>query len=56
LEENFQTVLRDHTAADPMHEEIRWTNLTLSEIAQRLGGCGTPVSVTVVAQLLEKHR
>jgi Rhodopirellula transposase DDE domain len=56
LEENFQTVLRDHTAGDPMHEEIRWTNLTLSEIAERLGGCGTPVSVTVVAQLLEKHR
>ena len=38
-----------------MREEILWTNLTLSEIAQRLGACGTPVSVTVVTQLLEQH-
>jgi hypothetical protein len=56
LEENFQTVLRDYTAGDPMHEEIRWTNLTLGEIAACLGACGTPVSVPVVTQLLAKHK
>lgn len=55
LEENFQTVLRHHTAGDPMREEVLWTNLTLREIAQRLGECGTPVSVTVVTQLLDHH-
>jgi hypothetical protein len=56
LEENFLRVLRDYTAGDPMREDIRWTNLTLSEIAQRLAEAGTPVSVTVVKQLLRKHR
>ena len=39
-----------------MHEEIRWTNLTLGEIAECLGACGTPVSVPVVRQLLAKHK
>jgi hypothetical protein len=39
-----------------MHEEIRWTNLTLGEIAQCLGACGTPVSVPVGRQLLAKHQ
>ena len=55
MAENFQSVLRDYTAGDPMQEEIRWTNLTLKEIAEGLGVCGTLVSVTVVAQLLEHH-
>jgi hypothetical protein len=38
-----------------MREEILWTNLTLGEIAERLGAYGTPVSVTVVTQLLDQH-
>ena len=46
----------DHTAGDPMRDDVRWTNLTLAEIAQRLKDAGTPVSVTVVKQLLRKHR
>lgn len=45
-------VLRDHTAGDPMREEVQWTNLTLAEIAGHLVQHGTPVSVTVVRQLL----
>jgi Rhodopirellula transposase DDE domain len=56
LEENFLRVLRDHTAGDPMRDGIRGTNLTHAEIAQRLKQAGTPVSVTVVKQLLRKHR
>jgi Rhodopirellula transposase DDE domain len=47
--------LRDHTAGDPMREAVRWTNLTLNEIATALDICGTPVSVPVVQQLLDKH-
>ena len=39
-----------------MRDDVRWTNLTLAEIAQRLKDVGTPVSVTVVKQLLCKHR
>ncbi len=38
-----------------MREGVIWTNLTLDEIAQRLAGEGTPVSVTVVRQLLARH-
>lgn len=38
-----------------MCEEVRWTNLTLNEIAQQLGVCGTPVSVPVARQLLRKN-
>ena len=56
LEENFLRVLRDYTAGDPMRDDVRWTNLTLAEIAQRLKDAGTPVSVTVVKQLLRKYR
>jgi hypothetical protein len=55
LEDNFEIVLRDHTAGDPMREEVQWTNLTLAEIAGHLVQHGTPVSVTVVRQLL-KHQ
>ena len=47
--------MRHHTAGDPLREEILWTNLTLAEIAEGLGACGTSVSVTVVTQLLEHH-
>lgn len=38
-----------------MRAEVRWTNLTLDEIAACLGVCGTPVSVPVVKQLLVKQ-
>jgi hypothetical protein len=55
LEENFLRVLRDYTAGDPVREGVRWTNLTREEIAERLAEAGTPVSVTVVKQLLRKH-
>ena len=53
MEDNFAIVLRDHTAGDPMREEVQWTNLTLAEIAGHLVQHGTPVSVTVVRQLLK---
>jgi DDE family transposase len=55
LQENFESVLRDHTAGDPMHEEVQWTHLTLTEIAGHLVQHGTPVSVTVVRQLLKRR-
>ena len=38
-----------------MREQVLWTNLTLNEIAQQLGVCGTPVSVPVVKQLLRQN-
>jgi hypothetical protein len=53
---NFQTVLEDHTAGDPMRAEVKWTNLSRRQIAQRISALGTPVSRHIVSQLLRKHR
>ena len=53
LRDNFQEVLRRYTAGDPMREEVTWTNLTKTEIAERLAKTSTPVSVNIVTQLLE---
>jgi hypothetical protein len=55
LEENFLRVLQEHTAGDPMRQEVRWTDLTYEQIAEHLAEAGTPVSVPVVKQLLKKH-
>lgn len=38
-----------------MTEEVIWTNLTATDIAERITACGTPVSVHIVEQLLEEH-
>ncbi len=38
-----------------MQEEVRWTNLTQEQIAQGLAEAGSPVSVPVVKQLLDRH-
>lgn len=48
-------VLRDHTAGDPMRQEVKWTNLTRREICRRLAERGTPAGKRVVKQLLKKH-
>jgi hypothetical protein len=48
-------VLQDHTAGDPMRGDIKWTNLSRRQIAQRMSELGTPVSRDVVSQLLRKH-
>ena len=53
LRENFQAVLRDHTAGSPVQEELIWTDLTPTDIARRPAERGTPASVPVVEQLLE---
>ena len=55
LETNFLRVLQDYTAGDPRREGVRWTNLTLAEIGERLAAAGTPVSRTVVKALLHNH-
>ncbi len=55
IEANFHTVLEDHTAGDPMRLEVKWTNLSRRQIAQRMKDLGTPISRDVVSQLLKKH-
>jgi Rhodopirellula transposase DDE domain len=48
-------VLEDHTAGDPMRLEVKWTNLSGRQIAQRIKELGTSVSRHVVSQGLKKH-
>jgi Rhodopirellula transposase DDE domain len=55
LHENFLNVLEHHTAGDPMRTEVKWTNLSRRQIAERMKDRGTPVSRDVVSQLLKKH-
>lgn len=55
LVDNFHAVLADHTAGSPMAAEVIWTDLTATDIAEQLHERGTPVSVHIVAQLLDEH-
>jgi len=56
IDEQFLSVLRDHTAGDPMNEKIRWTNLRAWEIVEALKNeYGIEVSRNVVRQLLKRH-
>jgi len=56
LDDQFLHVLRDHTAGDPMDETVRWTDLTVRQIAQCLyTDHGIRVSKSVVRKLLNKH-
>jgi hypothetical protein len=52
-DDQFLHVLRDHTAGDPMDETVRWTDLTVRQIAQFLyADQGIRVSKSVVRKLL----
>ena len=56
IEEQFLSVLRDHTAGDPMDEKAVWTNLREWEIVEALQkDYGVKVSRNVVRQLLKKN-
>ena len=56
IDQKFLAVQHDHTAGDPMNEQVRWTNLTMGEIGQALhDDHGIVVSKQVVRQLLRKH-
>jgi biotin operon repressor len=56
IDAQFLDVLSDHTAGDPMNEQIRWTNLSRQAIADRLAErYGVRVSVTVIKQLMKTH-
>lgn len=56
INEAFLMVIESHTAGSPMDEELKWTNLTRQQIADALAEKGISVSVTVVDQLLLKHK
>lgn len=52
LEDNFIEVLADHTAGDPQREDVVWTYLSSTEIADQLSELGTPVSPDTVRGML----
>jgi hypothetical protein len=54
LEDNFAEVVSDHTAGDPMDEEVVWTILSPREIADELGSLGTPICPDTVRRLLDE--
>ena len=54
LEDNLQAVIHDHTAGDPLREDVVWTYLSSTEIAQRLERFGTPVSPDTVRNMLDE--
>ena len=54
LEDNFVQVVSDHTAGDPVQEDVVWTYLTSTEIARQLKDLGTPVGPDTVRSLLEE--
>lgn len=56
IDATFLQVLQDHTAGDPMDDKVRWTDLTVGQIAQLLHtDHGIYVSKSVVRKLLHKH-
>lgn len=56
IDEQFLSVLKDHTAGDPMDEKVLWTDLTPQEIAKLLErDHRVKVSKSVVNKLLKKH-
>lgn len=56
LDKVFLNVLKEHTAGDPMNQNIIWTDLTKMEIVKLLSDQGICVSKVVVADLLKKHK
>ena len=56
IDEQFLTVLKEHTAGDPMDERLIWTDLNHTEIQQLLGKTyGVWVSKPIIKKLLKKH-
>ena len=55
IDELFLAILQDHTAGDPMNEQVKWTNLSVEAIKQRLKKAGITVSRNIVRKLLKKH-
>lgn len=47
--------MKEHTAGDPLREEVKWTNLSRRAISRKLKELGTPVGKDFVSALLRKH-
>jgi hypothetical protein len=56
IDDIFLKVIDGHIAGDPMNEEIRWINLTLQGIANRMKKEEITISRNIVKKLLKKHK
>ncbi len=56
LDAAFLELLDDFIAGDPMQPGVRWTNLSLRDLAAELKRNGFHLSAPSVAQLLRRHR
>lgn len=57
IDEQFLKVMDNHTAGNPMNDQVIWTDLTPQEIAERLEqDYQAKVSKSVVRKLLKKHQ
>ena len=56
IDEQFLSVLKEHTAGDPMDERVVWTDLNHQDIQQLLGETYQVwVSKPIISKLLKKH-
>jgi hypothetical protein len=55
IDKIFLDVLRNHTAGDPMDEKVKWTNLTRSEIREKMQKKGIKLSKNIIKKLLKKN-
>jgi hypothetical protein len=47
--------VKDHTAGDPMRQDVKWTNLSRRQIAKQMTELGAPVSKNIVSRLLRNE-
>ncbi|MGI9283511.1 MAG: ISAzo13-like element transposase-related protein [Endozoicomonas sp.] len=47
--------MNDHTAGDPMHKDVKCTNLSRRKISRKLKGLSTPAGKNIVSHLLYEN-
>nr|WP_133309518.1 hypothetical protein [Parashewanella spongiae] len=51
----MQAILKNHTAGDPMRQDLRWTNVSRRQISCKLYANGIPASKNLVSRLLRQQ-
>jgi len=56
INEIFLEVLSNHTAGNPMKDNVKWTNLSKAEIITKMAKRGIKISKNIVRKLLKKNK
>lgn len=51
----FIDIIKEHTAGNPMKENVKWTDLTKAEIIKKMAKKGIKISRNIVRKLLKKN-